>query len=178
MLTEAVYSLGDPGSFDLNPGDPMYWTERFSYECSKNLYNLSIEGFLWRQSETSDATTAENDITAYVADFASWLDNAVSAQEGGTPVPAPPAIPALIDFLSGEYVPLLLKLGLSLLVKYLAKRFDSGTETGELADILKKGLIGTIGGTEYSFIELLQNTPLKIVISNKGEYEDIEYTSD
>jgi len=48
----------------------------------------------------------------------------------------------------------------------------------DLEESTYKGLIGEAGATEYSFLELLQNTPLKIRIDTKDDFQDIEYTSD
>lgn len=45
-------------------------------------------------------------------------------------------------------------------------------------ETLYKGLVGEVDSTEYSFIELLQNTPLVIRIDKKESFQDIEYHAD
>lgn len=178
MLETSVYSLGDPGTFDLIAGDPMYWTERLSFELSKNLYNLSNGGYKFRQPVAADYTTLETTVNTYITSFATWADSAVDASNDGLPIPVPPTLPTLPDFLSGEVWAMLIKLGLGILIRWIEKKLESGTEASEIAQVLKQGLIGLAGGEEYSFIELLQNTPLEIRVSSKNEYEDITFTSD
>jgi hypothetical protein len=48
----------------------------------------------------------------------------------------------------------------------------------DLEEHVYKGLIGEAGAEEYSFIELLQNTPLVIRIDRGEDYQDHTYESD
>lgn len=178
MLDIDVHSVGDPGSFDLSKGDPMYWTERVSFEITKMLYDMNTDGFEIRQLVASDYTDIEGTLTTYITTFATWADAAVDASNAGTAIPASPALPTLPNFMSVELIALLLKVAIRCIIEWLEKKLESGTEANEIAQVLKQGLIGVVGSTEYSFIELLQNTPLEIRVSLKGEYEDITYTSD
>ena len=178
MLEYTVHSIGDPGSFDLSKGDPMYWTERLSFETTKMLYDMNALGFKLRQAEDSDYVSIEGTLTTYITTFYNWADSAVDASSAGDPIPTSPALPTLPNFMSGELIALLFKVAIRIIMRWIEKKLESGTEASEIAQVLKKGLIGTIDSTEYSFIELLQNTPLEIRVSLKGEHEDITYTSD
>ena len=178
MLQYTVYSLDDPGTFDLTKGDPMYWTERLSFETTKMLYDMAALGFKFRQAEDSDYVSIEGTLTTYITTFYNWADAAVDASNSGDPIPVSPALPTLPNFMSGELIALLLKVIIRVIMRWVEKKLESGTEASEIAQVLKQGLIGEVGATEYSFIELLQNTPLDIRVSLKGEHEDITYTSD
>lgn len=48
----------------------------------------------------------------------------------------------------------------------------------DLEETTYKGLIGTVAAEEFSFIELLQNTPLVIRVDTKSEFQDIDYSSE
>ena len=178
MLEYIVYSLDDPGTFDLTKGDPMYWTERLSFEFTTMLYNMETLGFKLRQAEDSDYVSIEGTLTTYITTFYNWADAAIDASNSGDPIPVSPALPTLPNFMSGELIALLLKVIIRGIMRWIELKLESGTEASEIAQILKKGLIGKVGETEYSLIELLQNTPLEIRVSLKGEHEDITYTSD
>lgn len=178
MLEYTVYSLGDPGTFDLTVGDPMYWTERLSFETTKMLYDMNALGFKLRQPVDSDYVDIEGTLTTYITTFYNWADSAVDASNAGLPIPTSPALPTLPNFMSVELIALLVKVIIRIVTRWVEKKLEHGTEASEIAQVLKQGLIGIAGETEYSFIELLQNTPLEIRVTLKGESEDITYTSD
>lgn len=180
MLEIDVYSLGDPGTFDItDKTDPMYYVARYNHEMSKNLYDMDQAGFKWRQDEASDISGIMSDFDTYGNSLETWFTTAVAASNDELPVPAPPTLPTLpSNPISGIIVSILTRLAIRIVVDWLRKKLDPDTESKEIAQILKKGLIGVAGGTEYSFIELLQNTPLEIRINKKSEFEDITYTGE
>jgi hypothetical protein len=174
MKTSTVYSLGAPGSFDItDKDDPMYYVARLAHEQSQNLYNLYTEGFQFQQDELSDFTAVSSDWDTYHAALVTWLDDAVAAQEAGTGVPAiptPPSLPA--NPIAGIIMQVLVRIVVNVFVAWLKKKFDSGTATGELVHLLKTALLDGDGG---SLLYLLRNTPLEIILSSVGSYQDILY---
>jgi hypothetical protein len=51
----SLYSLGDPGTFDItDKDDPMYYVARFNHEMSVNFYNLQQAGWEFRQSSDKE----------------------------------------------------------------------------------------------------------------------------
>ena len=179
MKETNVVSLGDPGTFDItDKTDPMYYIARYAHEQSMNLRALEVGAFRWEQDEDSDITAIQTDLDAYAVLLDTWFFDAVAASEGGLPIPAPPTVPALPGKTIGQILlSLFIRIAIRIIINWLKKKLDSGTEAGEIAQVLKKGLIGVAGGTEYSFIELLQNTPLEIIINRKDDYQDITYES-
>jgi hypothetical protein len=55
MVAVDLYSLGNPGTFDLtDKDDPMYYVARFNHEMSVNFYNLQTAGWEFRQSDEKE----------------------------------------------------------------------------------------------------------------------------
>ena len=177
MKETSVFSLGDPGTFDItDKTDPLYYIARYAHEQSKNLYDLQQASFRWEQDEDSDVVDIRDAFETFSSDLDDWFVTAVAASNDGLPVPAPPATPALPGkTITDIVITIIWRIGIKILVNWLKKKLDPDTESKEIAQILKKGLIGEAGGTEYSFIELLQNMPLEIIITQGAEVQDINF---
>jgi len=175
MLSCDVYSLGDPGSFDItDKDDPMYYLARLAHEQSENLYNLNTEGFEFRQDEASDFSTIAGSWNTFGADMNTWFTNAVAASEAGTTVPAIPTLPTLpTDPVTGIVLQILFRVAVSVLGNWLKKILDPDTSAKELTQLLKAALLDSEGN---SLFYLLGNTPLEIVLSRIGEYQDFLYS--
>jgi hypothetical protein len=175
MLTSTVYSLGDPGTFDItDKDDPLYYVARYSHEMSVNLYNLSEEEFEYRQSEIADYSDFTDAMDTYTGAFITWLEGAVAAQENETAVPALPTLPTLPSLpIPGIVTQIMIRIVLQLIGNYIKKRFDGGTATGEMVALLKKALLDSSGD---SLLYLLHAVPIEIILSRIGEYQDFLYT--
>ncbi len=182
MLSQTVYSLGDPGTFDItDKDDPQYYIARFSHEMSENFYNLQTAGFDFNQMENSDYTAFENAYDTYLTTLATWFDTAVQDSMDGDPIAAVPTIPditTLVPWLGeNPWVTFLLKVALDMGVRWLRKKLDSGTDAKELTQVLRQALIGEIDSTEYPLLELLANIPIEIILSRAGEINDLIVTA-
>lgn len=179
MLEETIYSLGDPGTFDItDKNDPQYYIARFSHEMSENFYNMQQEGFVWRQSENSDYSALITSFDTYAGLLETWFTTAVAASGNDLPIPAPPSVPALPgSSLPQILIGILMRIGIRVLVDWLRKKLDSGTDAKELTAVLRKALIGVNGESEeFSLLELLANIPIEILISRYGEFQDVRFT--
>ncbi len=180
MLESTVYSLGDPGAFNpTDKDDPMYYVARFSHEMSRNFYDLQQDGFVWRQSENSDYSSLITSFDTYAGSLETWFTTAVAASGNELPIPAPPSVPAL----PGSSLPqilmgILMRIGIRVLVDWLRKKLDSGTDAKELTALLRQALIGVNGESEeFPLLELLSSIPIEIIISKWGEYQDAVISS-
>lgn len=175
MLAETIYSLGNPGTFDItDKDDPMYYVARLAHEISVDRYNLNDAGFEYRQDELSDFTSIASDWDTWVIAIQGWLDAAVIAQEAGTTVPAIPTIPSIpSDPVSAIAIQLLFRIAGALITSWLKKRFEGGTDTGELVHLLGKALLD---GDGESLLYLLHAVPLEIIFNRQGEYQDFLYS--
>lgn len=179
MLETYVTSLGDPGSFTLtDKSDPLYYIARFAHEQSMNLYALESESFKWEQEQAADIAAVQTPLETYVTDFASWLTTAIAnSSEGIVPV-APPPLPSLPNLpVSGIIVGIVLKALAHLVVKWLEGKLNPNTEAKEIAQVLRDAFIGETPAEEtYPLIEQLANTPLEIILSMKGGYQEAFYS--
>jgi hypothetical protein len=181
MLSETVYSLGNPGTFDIvDKNDPQYYIARFAHEMSVNYYNLQTEGFVWRQEEDSDYSTLISSFDTYAGNLDTWFTTAVAASGNDLPIPAPPSVPALPgSSLPQILISILMRIGIRVLVDWLRKKLDSGTDAKEITSVLRKGLLlPDPSNGEISILELLASAPLKIMINKNGEFSDFAFTSD
>lgn len=175
MLESTVHSEGDPGTFDLtDKDDPQYYIALFSHEMSVNFYNLETAGFVWRQSENSDYSALITSFDTYAGLLETWFTTAVAASGNELPIPAPPSVPAL----PGSSLPqilmgILMRIGIRVLVDWLRKKLDSGTDAKELTAVLRKALIGEADSTEYPLIELLASVPVEVIISRAGDIQNL-----
>ena len=178
MLETTVYSLGNPGSFDItDKTNPLYYIARFSHEQSKILYDLNQLGFVFRQSEDTDIQDIKDDFALYASSLETWMTTAVAASNDGLPIPAPPTLPTLPgNPLPGIIISILFKIAIRIFVDWLRKKLDPNTEAKEIAQVLKAALIGNTGGDDFPLIEMLGNTPLEIIFSKLNEYQDFLYS--
>lgn len=176
MKTISVYSLGNPGTFDLIPGDDMYWTERLSYEFSKMLYDMQTQGFDVRQEEATDYDTLESDLDTFSDSFATWAESAFEASTDGLPIPSPPSVPALPGGpLGGMLISIFLRIIIKLLVRWIEKMLIPDTEGSEIAQILKKGLIDqNASGEDYSILWNLARQAIHIILTKESIINDVE----
>lgn len=180
MLESTVYSLGNPGTFDItDKDDPMYYISRFSHEMSKNFYDLQQDGFVWRQSENSDYSALITSFDTYAGSLETWFTTAVAASGNELPIPAPPSVPALPgSSLPQILIGILMRIGIRVLVDWLRKKLDSGTDAKELTAVLRKALIGENGESEeFPLIELLAKVPLEILLTKRGDFEDLSFAA-
>lgn len=179
MLESTVHSEGNPGTFDItDKNDPQYYIARFSHEMSVNFYNLETAGFVWRQSENSDFSSLITSFDTYAGLLETWFTTAVAASGNDLPIPAPPSVPALPgSSLPQILIGILLRIGIRVLVDWLRKKLDSGTDAKELTAVLRKAFIGEIDSTEYPLIELLADVPLEIILNKFGDFQDIVFGS-
>lgn len=175
MLESTVNSLGDPGTFDItDKNDPQYYIARFSHEMSANFYDLAQSGFVWRQSENSDYSALVTSFDTYAGLLETWFTTAVAASGNDLPIPAPPSVPALPgSSLPQILIGILMRIGIRVLVDWLRKKLDSGTDAKELTAVLRKALIGEIDSEEYPLVELLANKTVEIIITRAGDFQDI-----
>lgn len=178
MLSQTVYSLGDPGSFDpTDKDDPQYYIARFHHEMSKNLYNLSNAGFDFNQMETTDYASFEDAYDTYMTTLATWFDTAVQDSMDGDPIAAVPAIPditTIIPWVGGNpWLTFLVRVIIHIGVLWLRKKLDSNTDAKEITQVLRQALIGEIDSTEYPLLELAANRAIEIIISRSGDFQDI-----
>lgn len=179
MKDISVYSLGDPGVFDLSKGADMYWTERLSYEFTKMLYDMNTEGFEIRQEEPVDFTDITTDFNDYADDLETWFTTAVAASNAGDVIPAPPSIPALPgSTLPGILISIFLRVFTRIIIDWLRKKLDPDTQALEIAAILKKALLlPDPANGEIAILELLSRIPIEITISEHGDFEDVNLSS-
>jgi hypothetical protein len=85
-VLEQQIIMTPPGTFDLSPGDAMYWTELLSHTYLTNLYALQQAGFKFRQSAQTLAQVQESAFiepeTAPETSL-SWLRHLVNVGTGG-----------------------------------------------------------------------------------------------
>ena len=145
-------------------------------------YHLKVKNTgrsrVWMRARLKMAGDALTGVwTQYVGDWADWAEDAVDAANEGTEVPVPPTPPGTPALpIKPILLPILLRAVVWLLVKWLERKLDPNTEAKEIARVLKKAFIGDVGEDEVSLIELMANTPLEIILSRFGEYEDIVYS--
>lgn len=178
MLSQTVYSEGNPGTFDItDKTDPQYYIARFSHEMSENFYNLQTAGFDFNQHENSDYAAFEDAFDTYSTTLATWFDTAVQDSEDGDPIAAVPAIPdvtTLVPWLGDNpWLTFLARIGLDLGVRWLRKKLDSNTDAKEISRVLRQALIGEIDSTEFPLLELLANQGIEIILSKTGQFADI-----
>jgi hypothetical protein len=182
MKEQIIYSLGTPPAFTRDTSHEMYWTERVNYELSKMFSLLNTEGFNLIQPEQDDFDAVEESYDTFAADVGTWLDSLGEEPPEGGDLPALPSIPdltALVAIFTGNpWIIFLVKTGIQILLYYIRKQREGGTDVSELTEILRQGLIMDLpGGAEGAILEQLKRVPLHIVISKKDEYQDIYYTS-
>lgn len=182
MLSVSIYSLGVPPTFSLTGSEANYYLERDAYERCYNRYLLATEGFAFTQEESDDWTEWDTDLATYETTFSTWLDNAVSAQTDGLPVPAPPSLPA--PPIGVPWWVTAIKLGIAvvkLLLLWDKKRKEAGSDTSELVHMLRQAMMlphPTETGKFIPIMELLANTPLQILVNSSGEFQDFMYTAE
>jgi hypothetical protein len=178
MLSQTVYSLGNPGTLDItDKNDPQYYIARFSHEMSQNYYNLQQAGFAFYQMETSDYSAFEDAFDTYRTTLATWFDTAVTECEAGDPISAVPAIPDITTIVpwlgANPWVTFLVRVAIDVAIRWLRQKLDPDTDSLEIARVLRQALIGESGGDEFSLIELLANVPIEVLISKFGEIQNI-----
>jgi len=180
MLESTVYSLGNPGDFDITDKDnPQYYIARFSHEMSVNYYNLQTAGFVWRQEENSDYSALIATFDTYAGSLDTWFTTAVAASGNDLPIPAPPSVPALPgSSLPQILIGILMRIGIRVLVDWLRKKLDSGTDAKELTSVLRQAFIGENGESEeFPLLELLAKVPLEILLTKRGNFEDVAFAA-
>lgn len=182
MLSQEIYSLGDPGTFDITDKDnPQYYIARFNHEMSENLYNLQQAGFDFNQMEATDYASFEDAYDTYMTTLATWFDTAVQDSMDGDPIAAVPAIPditTIIPWVGGNpWLTFLVRVIIHIGVLWLRKKLDSGTDAKEITQVLRQAFIGEIDSTEFPLIELLSNIPIEIIINKYSDYQDIVMSS-
>ncbi len=178
MLSQTIYSLGNPGTFDItDKDDPQYYIARFSHEMSKNFYDLQQAGFDFNQMETTDYAAFEDAYDTYMGLLATWFDTAVQDSMDGDPIAVVPTIPditAIVPWLGANpWVTFLLKVALDMGLRWLRKKLDSGTDAREITQVLRQAFIGEIDSDEFPLIELMANKTIEIIISRSGDFQDI-----
>jgi hypothetical protein len=179
MIGVGIQTLGEPGTFDLtDKDDPLYYTARAAHEVSLNLYHMANAGMLWEQAQTTDITSWRSAMSLWFADLETWLDAAVESQDTGDPVPPLTAFPQLeANFARGfPFVEILYHV-LRYIIVLLVKRYEKGTEVNEIANVLKKAMLDEdLSGNLNPILERLGNTPLEIILSEVGDYQDFLYS--
>ncbi len=182
MLSETVYSEGNPGTFDItDKTDPQYYIARFSHEMSENFYNLQTAGFDFNQMESSDYAAFEDAYDTYRDLIVSWFSTAIGESDSGDPISAVPALPDITSIVpwlgDNPWLTFLVNLGIDLGLEWLRGKMASGTESSDVAQVLKQALIGEIDSTEYPLIELLANIPIEIILDRYGDLRDMTLTA-
>ena len=178
MREITVYSLGNPGTFDItDKTDPMYYVARYSHEQSVNLYNLQTAGFEFKQVEDSDVNDINTEWTAFASSMDTWFVDAVAASNDDLPVPAPPSLPSprIEPALGSLIIKAIIRIGIHLLTSWLRKKLDPNTEAKEIAQVLKQALIAQGPSEEYPILTQLANTPFEIILTKQGDFEDYLY---
>lgn len=185
MNKVTVQTLGDPGTFDItDKSDPLYYIARFNHEMSLNFYQLNQNGFEWRQGTQTDFGSIETEFDTFMGSVATWLDNAVTASMDEDPIPALPTMPNLhptYEAADGGVSIwwLVIKFLLWYVLLKLKKSLEGGTDVSEIANILRKALLSTNEASEeYSNIVLLAHQAIRIILDQKGGYQDFLYTSE
>lgn len=175
MLTKAIYTLGNPGTFDItDKDDPLYYIARIAHEQSWDRYNLDDEGFEYRQDEATDFSGVATAWDTYLSSLDSWYTSAVAASNAGTSIPAVPTLPTLpTDPITNIVLQIVFRVIVQITVTWLRKVLDPATEAKELSKILKDALLD---GSGESLLHLLRSVPLEIIFSRQGEYQDFLYT--
>lgn len=182
MLSQTIYSLGDPGTFDIvDKDDPQYYIARFSHEMSENFYLLQTAGFDFNQMETTDYAAFENAYDTYLTTLATWFDTAVQDSMDGDPIAAVPAIPDITTIVpwlgQNPWLTFLVKVALDMGIRWLRKKLDSDTDAKEISQVLRQALIGEIGATEFPLLELVANKAIQIILSRDGEFQDLTFSN-
>ena len=184
MLKSTVYSLGNPGTFDISDkDDPQYYLARYAHEMSKNLYDLNQAGFEWRQETQADFGAIETEFDGFMGDVTTWLDSAVAASMAETTIPALPAMPNLhptYEAADGGVSVwwLIIKFCLWYVLLKIKKSLEGDSDTTEVANVLRKALLReNESEEEYSLLELLSQVPIQILFSRGGSFQDIVLSS-
>lgn len=178
MKSSTVYSIGNPGTFDItDKSDPQYYIARFSHEMSQNFYNLNSAGFSFKQIEESDIDAAEEAYDTWAGNIESWFATAVQESMDGDPISSVPGIPditAILPWLTGNPLLMVLaKIAIQIALAWIRKKLDPDTTSKEIAQKLEECFLGPSG---EQLIQMLGNTPLEIIFSRRGEYEDFLYS--
>lgn len=182
MLSQTIYSLGNPGTFDItDKSDPQYYIARFSHEMSVNFYNLQTAGFDFNQMETTDYSSLETVFNTYASTLATWFDTAVQDSMDGDPIAAVPTSPDLTTTIpwlgDNPWVSLLIRAGLDIAIRWLRKTLDSATDAEEITRVLRQAFIGESDSTEFPLVELLANVPINVILTKYGELQNILLSS-
>lgn len=181
MIFQDVLAMAlDPGTFDctLPKTDAMYYVARMCHEISMNIYAVAQKDFQYRQDTVSGVAAIDTMLETYAASFESWAVSAVSACEGGLPIPSPPTFPSLPNdqpFPQWMLV-LFIKCAIKLIVSWLHKKLDPDTDALEISRILKAALLSGEGEDQYSLLEALAGKPLTICIKNSsGDFQELSF---
>lgn len=183
MLSQTIYSLGDPGTFDIvDKDDPQYYVARLSHEISENLYNLQTAGFDFNQMETTDYASFEDAYDTYMTTLATWFDTAVQDSMDGDPIAAVPAIPditTIIPWVGGNpWLTFLVRVIIHIGIIWLRKKMERSTDAEEITQVLRQALIGENGESEeFPLLELLASKPIEILINKYQELADLVISS-
>lgn len=175
MLERTIYSLGDPGTFDItDKDDPLYYLARIAHEQSVDRYNLNADGFAYRQDEGSDFSSVATAWDTFAGNLESWFASAVASSEEGWTIPAIPTLPTLpSDPMSGIILQIIFRVGVRILADWLRKKLDPDTTAKEVAQTIRKSFLDDDGNP---IMRELQHTPIRIILNRVGEYQDVFYS--
>lgn len=180
MLKSTIYSLGNPGTFDISDkDDPQYYIARYAHEMSKNLYDLNQAGFEWRQHEQTDFASLETEFDTWFTAIATWFEDAVEDSMAGDPIAALPSVPDFFpsyEAATGEVSIwwIIIKLVIYFVLIKIRKGLESGTDTAEVVNILRRIFLRkNEAEEEFSLIELLANIPTEVILSKGANFQDI-----
>jgi hypothetical protein len=139
MLTAAFPTIGVLDTSLPPTTDPLYQLATLSLDIHKLLKNMSDAGMEVQQPEVSDVSTMTTDFANFANTFDSWIESAAIASTAGDPIPANPTPPALAGNLAvllaggwGAIIPVLVRMAVDLIIRYIERRLDPETEVDEV----------------------------------------------
>lgn len=134
-------------AFEETTDNPLYWLLRLCHMMVVEREALRSASFNMTQLDTTDVTNAETSVSTFFSNAKGWMDGVYAASDGGGTPPdfSEAMIPDLIQFFGlaatgnwGLVFVLFVKVGMAFLMQKFAKDSDPGTETTDLAQVMKE----------------------------------------
>lgn len=166
-----------PGVFSYVDGQT-YYTELLSHTLLENMNDLKVAGYKISVEEATDMSDFTTALNTFYGLFETWVEEAFTARAAGLPVPTVPSLPVPVGGIYAIPIYLIGRIVVKIIGRWIEKRFehDPTEDLNDIVDVLKLAFIGENPGGDFPLISQLANTPLEIILSRFGEYEDIVYS--
>ena len=156
-----------PGTFTYDETKPTYWTEWLSWWLIRMVDVMVVQGFEFAQEEEDEYDALNTALTTWYASLATWWDDAVDARDAEESIPAIPTLPTLPveGGVPGIIGGLLQVAKIVTLLAKLRKDLDSTTDSGEVAEILKKAFLQPNNSDSIIHKAFVLSSPASIGVS-------------